>query len=379
MLFGILNSTPKTYADSVRTQVCMVIDGSGSMVGTEWNTTTNGVADAIRNQVPHDGSVELSIVQFGYSSTNGYAKVEIPPTIVTSANFEAIASNVTLIVHGAGSTSMAHGLYLGWMTLKSSINFATSTRQVINLATDGDPDIRNNNATSDLDGSVGSPNAKDDVIAVANYAMSQGLDELDAEGIGITNSSRDWLRNFVVQPQPGNLAPPFAAGWIRVVANSSAFAQTVGEKFTVLLADVNPPNITDVYQSPIASNVTPADIVSVFANVTDDLSGVKQVVLNYTVDGSTTYSVTMSNLNGNTYNATIPAFAFGTHITYVIIAEDFANNSVTTQSMGYDYNYDVIPELPTSSLILLFMIVTILIVFIRRKRGFSETRTLVQS
>jgi Mg-chelatase subunit ChlD len=359
---------------NAKTQLCMVIDGSGSISGTEWTTTKNGVADAIRNQVPHDGSVELSIVQFGYSTANGYAKVEISPTIVTSANYETIASNVTAIVHGAGSTPMAHGLYLGWITLKSSINFASSTRQIINLATDGDPNIRNSNATSDLDGSTGSPNAKDDVIAVANYAMSQGLDELDAEGIGITNSSRDWLRSYVVRPQPGNLAPPFTAGWIRVVANSSVFAQTVGEKFTVVLSDLNPPNITDMYQQPASGNVTPADSVNVFANVTDDLSGVKQVVLNYTVDGSAPISILMSNLDGNTYNATIPAFSLGTHITYVIIAEDFANNSITTQTMGYDYNYDVIPEIPTSTLVLLIITLTILIALIRRKKVASRAR-----
>jgi uncharacterized protein YegL len=353
---------------NAKIQLCMVIDGSGSISGTEWTTVKNGVADAIRNQVPHDGSVELSIIQFGYSSTSGYAKIETPPTVVTSANYETIASNVTAMAHGAGNTPMAHGLYLGWTTIKSSINFATSTRQIINLATDGIPNIRNNNATSDLDGSGGT-NAYDDVIAVANYAVTQGLDELDAEGIGISNSSRDWLSSYVVRPQPGNLAPPFTAGWIRVVANSSVFAQTVGEKFTVVLSDLNPPNITDVYQQPAAGNVTPTDSVNVFANVTDDLTGVKQVILNYTVDGSAPFSILMSNLDANTYNATIPAFSLGAHITYVIIAEDFANNSITTQTMGYNYNYEVIPEIPTQTLILLLMTITILIALTRRKKA----------
>ena len=141
----------------------------------------------------------------------------------------------------------------------------------------------------------------------------------------------------------------------------------LGAKFNAVLADTNPPNITDVYQSPPADHVNSTDTVKVFANVTDDLSGVRQVVLNYTIDGSAPYSVVMSNLQGNKYNATIPAFAHGTHVTYVVVAEDFANNSITTQNIGYDYDYDVIPELPASLLLLVFMIATLLSVIVYRR------------
>jgi hypothetical protein len=363
-----INQKFELILGNAKIQLCMVIDGSGSISSSEWATIKNGTANALRNNVPHDGSVELSIVQFGYSSGNGYAKVEIQPTIVTSANYEATASAVTAITQGAGSTPMAHGLYLGWKTIESSVNFPTSTRQVINLATDGDPNVRNNNATSDLDGSGGSTTARDDVIAVVDYAVSQGLDELDAEGIGISNSSRDWIKNWTVRPQPGNLAPPFNPGWIRVVANSTVFAGTVGEKFNAVLVDHTPPTITDVYQHPAADNVTSTDIVEVFANVTDDLSGVKRVLLNYTVDGSSTYEVEMSNLQGDLYNATIPQFPYGTHVTYTLTAEDHANNSITTQALGYYYGYQVIPEFSLALASLSFTGI-LLTVLIRRTRA----------
>jgi len=368
MFLGILNSISKTYATSVRTQMCIIIDGSGSIRETKWTIIKNGMAEAINSTIPKDGSVELTIVQFGYSASNGCAKTELTPTVVDVGNCAAIIDIVLAMPKSNQSTPMAHGIFVGWTELRNSPNFAFSEEQVINLVTDGAANIRNNNATSDLDGSGGvSPNARDDVIAVVNYAVSQGLDELDVEGIGIVSTNRDWLKNWVVRPQPAHLAPPFNPGWIRVVTNSSVFAETLGEKFNAVLADTNPPNVTDVYQLPPADHVTSTDTVEVFANVTDDLSGVRQVVLNYTIDGSASYPVVMSNLQENKYNATIPAFADGTHVTYVVVAEDFANNSITTQSMGHDYDYDVIPELPTSLLLPVLMIATLLSVIVYRR------------
>jgi uncharacterized protein YegL len=351
---------------SVRTQICMVLDGSGSITSTEWNTMKSGIANAIRNSVPHDGSVEFSIIQFGVST---YARVEIPPAVVTGTNYEAIATNVTAIKQGGGGTQMAHGLYLGWNTVKSSVNFQTALRHIFNLATDGEPMIRNNNATTDLDGD-GHINQYDDVIAVVNNAVSQGLDELDVEGIGITNTARDWMKNWTVRPQPGHIAPPFVPGWIRVVANATQFADTLGQKFQAVLDDTTPPNITDVHQHPTADNVYPTDTVQAYANVTDDLSGVKQVTLSYTTGNGTWFNVTLSNLVGYQYNGTIPQFAQGSTITYVLIAEDWAGNTITTQQMGYSYQYQVIPEFQSPLIVLTLMATTLAAIIAARKRRY---------
>ncbi len=218
----------------VRIQLCMVIDGSNSIKGIEWNLTIQAVAKGIRETIPHDGSVELTIVQFGYSSPTN-AKVEIQPTIVTDADFAELATTVTKMTQGNDSTPMAHGLYLAWNAIKSSSNFPTAEKQIINLATDGEPNVRNNNATSDLDGS-GSINAYDDVIAVTNSAVNEGLDELDMEGIGISDANKEWFRNWAVRPRPGVVAPPFAKpGWIRFVADVSEFADTLGQKLHAII------------------------------------------------------------------------------------------------------------------------------------------------
>jgi hypothetical protein len=106
----------------------------------------------------------------------------------------------------------------------------------------------------------------------------------------------------------------------------------------------------------------------VYANVTDDYSGVKQVVLNYTADNETWFIVNMTNLIGNQYNGTIPQFSYGTNVTYVIFAEDNYNNTITTTELGYDYEYTVIPEFQLQMLLALFVTATLLTVIFCRRR-----------
>jgi hypothetical protein len=371
MSLGVLISIPKTQAISVRTQMCIIVDGSGSINETKWTIIKNGIAEAINGTIPKDGSVELTVVQFGYSPSKGYAKTELAPTVVDSGNCAAIADTILAMPKSNQCTPMAHGIFLGWNELKNSPNFAFSEEQVINLVTDGAANIRNNCTTEDLDSSGGdSPNARDDVIATVNCAVNEGLDELDVEGVDLSNSNSYWLKKWVVRPQPAHLAPPFNPGWIRVVTNSSMLAMTLGAKFSAAIADTNPPNVADVYQSPPTGHVNSTNTVQVFAHVTDDLSGVRQVVLDYTVDGSTRYSVVMSNSKDNNYNATIPAFVHGTHVTYVLVAEDFASNSITTRSMEYEYDDDLIPRLPISFLLPVFVIAILLsvVVYARAKK-----------
>ena len=45
----------------------MVLDGSGSINEHDWDLMRNGLANAVENEsvFPHDGSVELTVIQFG--------------------------------------------------------------------------------------------------------------------------------------------------------------------------------------------------------------------------------------------------------------------------------------------------------------------------
>lgn len=227
-------------AADVGLQLCLVLDGSSSVTTTEWNATKESIADAVVAMVPRNSTVEITVVQFGCTSGDGYAAVEVSRTLITGSSYGTVANKIRDMTQGRGNTATVHGLYLAWKTLKGSSRFNASGRQVINLMTDGLPNVRNSNATSDLDKS-GSINAKDDAIAVVTEATSQGLDELDIEAIAMKQNDADWFKSWLVQPQPGIVAPPFTkAGWIRTLANATEFKNTINQKFEEVIPEFPP-------------------------------------------------------------------------------------------------------------------------------------------
>ena len=136
-----------------------------------------------------------------------------------------------------------------------------------------------------------------------------------------------------------------------------------------VLEDSTPPLIENVHQEPANDTVTPDDEVLVYANVTDDESGVKQVSLNYTNGNGTWVTKNMTNLEGNFWNGTIPTFEYCTYVNYTIIAEDKVGNTITTEEvLGYQHQYHVVPEFPTFLILPLFMTATLLAVTVYRRK-----------
>jgi len=137
--------------------------------------------------------------------------------------------------------------------------------------------------------------------------------------------------------------------------------------------DTEPPNITDVCQSPEKNNVLPEDEVTVNATVTDDVSGVKNVALFYAYANRSGIWIAvtrnMTNVEGDIWTATIPKFPYGTNVTYTISAEDNVGNSITTAEMGYDIQYQIIPESSSMLILPLLMIAAMLTAIGHRKKA----------
>jgi hypothetical protein len=241
-----LVSAPAVLANAgVHIQVAMVLDGSQSIDSTEWNIMLTGLATALNDSVcvPHDGSMELTVIIFAQS-----AKVGLGPVVITNANIAAVVYNIThLSRSGIGSyTCISCGLCLAADTLYNSPNFSPSRKQAINLVTDGDPNRCScSGGTCGYSGSsCNLASAQASAVCARNYlltklGMTSDQDELDAEGIGITNTNRNWLRDSIVWPQPGYIAPPFdqGPGWVRVFTNFQEFVPSLCEKFQTIIEE----------------------------------------------------------------------------------------------------------------------------------------------
>jgi hypothetical protein len=151
------------------------------------------------------------------------------------------------------------------------------------------------------------------------------------------------------------------------------YAEALNEIVTIYYElDTAPPDISNIMQTPSQNSVFPEDEVKVNATVTDDLSGVKLVILNYTNNNGTWNPIEMTNIEGNIWNATIPAFPYNTNVTYTITAEDNFNNIATIQETGQIYWYIVVPEFSPFTILLILMAAALLISIARIKKPSSK-------
>ena len=154
---------------------------------------------------------------------------------------------------------------------------------------------------------------------------------------------------------------------ILVHANDAA-GNMVASDTVCFTVDTTPPNITDVSQAPVNINGTLEEGTKVNATVTDSVSGVERVSLNYTDGNGTGVIAEMTNLEGDVWNGTIPAFPHGTNVTYIIIAEDKAGNTVTTKELyGHPNQYEVLPEFPLWIILPLFLVATASTIAVRKR------------
>jgi len=132
--------------------------------------------------------------------------------------------------------------------------------------------------------------------------------------------------------------------------------------------DETPPEIKFITQNPLPHNVNYTDTVEINATVADE-SGVKEVVLCHISSGSSSWiNESMTEIESNLYTGTIPPYPDGTTVTFMITAEDNLGNFISTAMLGYDFEYTVIPEFPSSLIPPLFMIATLLAVIVYRRK-----------
>ena len=220
-------TTESDPTGDVEIQMAMLLDSSGSIGSYNWPVIIEGLASAVENStcVPQDGTLELTVVRFG-----GSASVVVGPVVVTSGNADDVAADIRAIPYTGGGTCMSCAFTSAANALVNSDNYSASIKQVINLVTDGHPSSAPDSET-----------ARDN--AISTLAMTESQDEIDAEAIG-GGADVEWMRDYIVYPQPGYEAPPFdeGAGWVRTVGDVAEFAETICEKFAVIITPPATPN-----------------------------------------------------------------------------------------------------------------------------------------
>jgi len=141
---------------------------------------------------------------------------------------------------------------------------------------------------------------------------------------------------------------------------------------TEIKLDKTAPVIGVPTQTP-ETNIQPNQSVKVSVNVSDSLSGVKNVTLLYSLDNSENWIESPMTLNYSTglYEALIPKQNMSMLVKYKITAYDNAGNYKVEDKNGQYYTYTVIPEFP-QPLILLLLISLVTTITMAKKRSLRE-------
>jgi len=184
--------------------LALCLDSSGSVSSSDFQLQLDGTAAAVGDPaiMPQDGSVRLTVIQFGSS-----VSVELPPTEVTAANVSSVTTRIRNITKGGGGTNMAGCIN----EAVAQITGATpvSARQVIDLSTDGQP---NDSAAT---------------LTASQAAQAAGIDAMNALGVG-SGIDVAYLESIVFpQPAGGD------NGFVTVTADFSAYAQEIARKIQI--------------------------------------------------------------------------------------------------------------------------------------------------
>jgi hypothetical protein len=109
--------------------------------------------------------------------------------------------------------------------------------------------------------------------------------------------------------------------------------------------DTEPPTIGTPSRTP--QNPTPTQEVRISVDVSDDLSGVQEVILSYNSSGVVWTNLTMTLSGGNTYVANISAMPSQTLVNYRIVAYDNVGNEAIGGTLSY-----VVASFPTGSIVI---------------------------
>ncbi|MDG6218755.1 MAG: VWA domain-containing protein [Candidatus Thermoplasmatota archaeon] len=231
------------------TQLCLLIDGSASIDDEDWDIMRRGLSEALNDSsiFPHNETVELTVIQFA----RDVATLDIDPIIISSSNYVNVAQSLATLSQRGGRTPLAPGLKLAADTLYDSPNFQPDHRRVINIITDGMPNVDCSDDPGIYTGNnVDFDTGKESAVEWRNYlinklSMDEDKDEITSIAVGILSETFDgpdsaWLNSSIIWPPPGCIAPPFDGGrsWVREVEYWEELAEAINEMFRMIFQGI---------------------------------------------------------------------------------------------------------------------------------------------
>ena len=228
--------------EEVILHLCVALDSSGSISAGEFDLMRRGLAATVRDRttVPQSGALELSVVQF---SSNAY--VEVLPTIIRdSATAEQVAHQIETFTQKGGGTNMAAGIDLCAGLIVHSPQFSGASKRIINMVGDGEP-------------TYPGPDPHQAAVDARIAAVAGGIDEVNFEAVRVSANTIAFLRDELVYPQPGYLAPPFIpehGGFVIPVNSFADFEAAMRQKLQFVLE-------TDVYHVDVEHSAPITDVI----------------------------------------------------------------------------------------------------------------------
>jgi uncharacterized repeat protein (TIGR01451 family) len=243
----IVIATVANICDSDPTQLAIILDGTDSITSANWTMVLKGISEAVRDRsrFPHNGNIELTIVQFGGFKPSSYARLEIGPIRVTENNVDTLYNDIQKIEQIGGKTPTSCAILMVADLLKASSFYDPDIRQIIMLVTDGNPTHGCNCDGDYEDDKITQIGPKVVAVVARDYliellSLDENEDSFNSISVEVTGAGHTYyLRDDIVWPQPGYSAPPFIdstpnRGWVREIQSWQEFALSLNESFALI-------------------------------------------------------------------------------------------------------------------------------------------------
>jgi len=195
-------------------QLGFILDSSGSIGSTGWNTIRTGLSNAILNEIPLGGLYEVSVVTFSAALGQTIGNV----VVTDAASRTALANQVAALNYLGSTTNFA----AAFGAMAALMNPAGTS--YVNFATDGVDNVDTANTVPKLD------------------LLKAAVDNISVEGIG-TGIDVGFLQGTVCYPGPCDLTSPYnfpTQGFYVGVADAQGYADAIGNKIQTVVTAPDP-------------------------------------------------------------------------------------------------------------------------------------------